>query len=171
VCNAAFTCVACGADAQCVTSPGNADQCVGGSCKVCDTADTAGCTEASATPICSAATNTCVACQNDPECANRPGSRDLCVGGTCNVCDPATGRGCVAQVCNAQQQCVACTGNADCNGHQNGDVCSGGLCVDCGAHADCMGRICMANVCVPCANNGDCVSAGIGTTCNNGTCQ
>ncbi len=170
VCNAAFACVGCTLDPQCVTSPGNADQCVaGGRCKVCDTADHAGCVESSATPICGAG-NTCVACEEDDECAARPGSRDLCVDGACNVCDPDDSRGCVAQVCSAQQ-CVACTGDPDCDGHQNGEVCDDGLCVECADHADCMGRLCTANVCVNCATDEDCENAELGDTCNNGTCQ
>jgi hypothetical protein len=116
-------------------------------------------------------TDTCVACQNSTQCQNRPGSRDLCIMGTCHACDTSTSAGCGAQVCNAQEQCVACTVDNDCATHQNGHVCSGGTCVECGADADCAGELCQAHICVACGGDAECVTAGIGMHCTNGLCQ
>ncbi len=171
VCSAAGVCVACANDAQCVPVAGNLDQCVGGRCRTCDANDHAGCSEVSQTPICGAVDFTCRACQNNNECSARPGNRDVCFLGSCHRCVRDLGRGCVAQVCNAQEQCVPCAGNADCEFHENGEVCVGGLCVECGVHADCNGELCTDNICRICMNNAECVAAGIGTTCVAGRCQ
>ena len=71
-----------------------------------------------APPIC--ANSECRACRDDDECARRPGDRNQCVNGRCEVCDndpilisPGCDAGRTPRF-GADATCVACTNNAEC---------------------------------------------------------
>ncbi|MCB9553696.1 MAG: hypothetical protein H6705_17790, partial [Myxococcales bacterium] len=86
----AATCRTCANSSECNARPGGLDQCVGGTCKLCQPNSTTGCVDP-ARPICNAAGTACGPCQNDDQC---PGA-DLCVDGRCRPCQPGPqNRGC-----------------------------------------------------------------------------
>jgi hypothetical protein len=129
-------CEDCVNDQECVDRPGSEDQCVAGDCRTCDPTagqGNAGCDGASGTPICSAATLTCRACQADNEC----GAGRFCIAasGRCGACDPLRNNcGGATPNCNAVTlTCVAggCQVDADCNGNPAGNQCVAGQCRAC----------------------------------------
>ena len=156
-CNVAtFSCANCQNDAQCATNP-NGGQCISngpgqfrGSCKPCDSNDSAGCAEDSDAPICSAAF-ACGPCVADADCVSRVGTLNECVANHCRACDPVDNASCVAgsaaPICDGTVfQCRGCTDNTECSGNPTGNIC--GIALG-GAPA-----------CIECAQDSDCVDAG-----------
>ena len=127
-------CEDCVNDQECTDRPGAEDQCVAGDCRACDPTagqGNAGCDAASGSPICSAATLTCRACQADNEC----GAGRFCnaASGRCGACDP-TRNSCAGAtpVCDAMSfTCRACGGDPDCVGNAGGAQCVAGQCRAC----------------------------------------
>ena len=105
------------------------------------------------TPICDVATDTCVQCLNNNECAN-------------SVCDTST------------KSCVECLGDEDCDNNQ---VCltqastEDNACVECRGNAECLdaqASLCSAaNECAPCAADADCSHLEELGQCVAGTCR
>ncbi|MGI5861212.1 MAG: putative Ig domain-containing protein [Myxococcales bacterium] len=135
------TCAACSYDVQC----GKGKRCCGGACipltACCSNAD------CSNGQVCSLATRTCVACQNDAQC---PGGR--CCGGKCTKASCCSTAECQAtypgSICGPGGTCQPCAGDSDCGGKGK---CCGGRCLD-GA---------------TCCKDSDC---GAGLQCINGGC-
>ncbi len=145
VCGPGGTCVQCVNDAQC----------------------------SGATPRCSIANNTCVACL--------PGASDNCAPGQyCRadfVCERGckTGADCPSGVCLADHSCGGCTLDAHCSAAK---VCQGGSCIaacsnsnPCGAGQVCCGTHCQSYL----TDNNNCGGCGIvcggGSSCCGGSCQ
>ena len=167
------TCRACANDAECISAPGNRDQCVTSRCELCDPTGHAGCVASSNTPICAGAegARVCRACANDGECVGNPNGGQ-CVAGACKPCDTVGNAGCDANgdepICNALTlTCVACTLDGQCAGNANGTQCVSGACERCDPADTTNAGGCIENsatpicnpstkVCVACANNAQC---------------
>lgn len=98
------------------------------------------------TPVCDAATDTCVECLATTDC-------------TAGVCNPAT------------SNCVECVETSDCTDA----ICdpATNTCVECTANTDCpdaAASACVTNVCTPCSTNDDCTHIGGAGVCDAGTC-
>ncbi len=169
-------CVPCRDAGDCLAG---APFCIQNECRACDPSNNGGCGNDARRPICDAGDKTCRGCSGDAECAARNAQLGQCtVDGSCQQCDPRDNTGCaVGQICNAQFQCVACQGAADCAGHPNGPVCEGGLCVRCQTHNDCdgnpAGEVCNAQSgrCERCDDPGDCSGHPDGDICIDGFCR
>lgn len=149
------TCTACTSDAQCAaidpsrpacaTAGSNAGRCVPCTSSVHCRAPT---------PLCDVASNTCVACLTNRDCAEP--SRPVCDARTrsCRPCSPAT----AATDCTdpGARACAASGSNV-------------GRCVQCVVNADCRTGVCDAtsNRCVGCTSDADC--GGAAPVCDLGT--
>jgi len=148
-------------DAGAAGAPACADACKGLT-PVCDAASST-CVQCltstdckdSATPACDTTTNTCVQCITSTDCKNgaKPAcdtAKNTCVG--CvgnNDCKDAT-----KPLCDtAAAQCVACLKQADCTS-ATASACSAGVCTACTVDADCSNiagkGVCDAGTCVQC---------------------
>ena len=181
-------CRACANDAECASAPGDRDQCVGGRCERCNTADDAGCDRDSTDPICggNVGSRSCRGCTADGQCAGNP-SGVQCVGDACRLCDPADNAGCdangdepICRVVDGRPACVGCSNDGDCADNPNGNQCVAGACEQCDP-ADAAGcaeggatPICdpSTKICVPCDNSAQCVLRdGDRDVCVEGVCQ
>ena len=172
VCSAAFRCVACGNDSECVAQLGDRDECVDGRCQLCDSRGgqgNAGCDDP-ANPVCAA--NTCGACQNDGQCRRGgDGPQDLqCFQGLCVECDPSDANaGCEADgfrpICDlGSRTCRGCGDDGECDVDPTLTQCLLGSCLACDAtdHAGCdeAGRapICDGADCRRCESDNECAT-------------
>ena len=184
------TCRACAEDAECQSRPGDLNECVVGvGCRACDPDDHAGCDEVGATPICDGDSFDCRACgvvNGDTECASRPGDRNECVAGECQVCDVDDHAGCTEDgatpICDAgTNTCRRCTLDAECvdrPGKRN--ACSAtGTCETCepivhdGCAEDSATPICDADtlICRGCLEHAECAGRpGDLEYCDDGEC-
>ena len=166
-------CAECDGDERCTFDAGRT-QCVNDTCRQCDTADSAGCDEASITPICGAG-STCLRCQNNGQCELRPGTLDFCLAdGACHQCAPdlnntlGTDSGCtpLAPFCDAGA-CRECQRDEECPG-----LCVDGQCAGCDpeTNAGCPAEapICNVNrICETCSRD----DAGDGTRVGDADCN
>lgn len=136
-----------------------------GECKgttpLCDAASNTcvGCLNASdckpSTPVCDATLNTCVECANSANCKST--SKPACdtTSNTCVACVAnADCKAAAKPFCDkAAAQCVVCLKRADCT-DAKASVCSAGACTACTVDADCAGfdgkGVCDAGTCVQC---------------------
>jgi len=127
-----------------------------------------------ATPVCDATSNTCVECAKSSDCksTSKPAcdtTSNTCVACVANAdCKDATKPFCD----KAAAQCVACLKQADCT-DAKASVCSAGACTACTVDADCTGiagkGVCDAGTCVQCTVEKE--TACGGTSCNPATKQ
>jgi hypothetical protein len=55
-----------------------------------------------------------------------------------------------------EDQCVACTSDAQCSVEAGGTICNAGVCVECTEDSQCGTEFCVDNVCVACATDAQC---------------
>ncbi|MDP1921689.1 MAG: hypothetical protein Q8L14_35945 [Myxococcales bacterium] len=188
VCNGSGACIACGAGATCGTNPGacknGVTDCSTGALRCIDSGNKAPGTTCGSGQVCDAS-GMCVNCAAGAGCtASNPcfNGSISCTSGS-PVCTNASRKGTGAscgtnQVCNALDQCVACTQGAACSTNpgaacRNGTTeCSSGapVCVD-GSNktngAVCMGGVCNMGMCNAC-NDGAACTTNTNSACRNG---
>lgn len=156
---AANACVGCLSSADC---SGKATYCAGGVCYACDPGDPSSCesgycVQGPTGPECAP----CVAgdpakpCQDGAHCVADGAGGSVCV--ACVEGDPA--RACPAgSACKGGQCWLSCQSPEDCGPGSSTPNCIGGVCVACGADADCAAGDPLFPVC----NNGLCVQCSLG---------
>jgi Cys-rich repeat protein len=122
------------------------------------------------TPVCKAATRTCVQCTTDAHC---PGAKSVCAPSTnlCVECTDAITCPTTKPLCDpTTSTCAQCLTDANCNDPANAQ-CSAGTCVPCATDATCNHvanrGICSAGKCVQCTVTDESPCAG--KSCNPAT--
>jgi len=178
---AANACVECLSRADC---PRAGNYCEGGACVACDPSDPYSCLNGYCVlgpegPECAP----CVAgdstkpCQDGTYCVAAEGGGSVCV--ACVDGDP--GRGCPAgSACKGGQCWRICQTSKDCGAGSSTPNCIGGVCVACGADADCKAGdplfpVCENGLCLQCRLDQDGAQAGCpdpsAPVCYKNSCQ
>ncbi len=143
------------------------------------------CAVESDAPVCDEGTGRCVECRGDFECAELTvEGREICDGGSCRRCDPGDNRGCAQDdatgpICRAVPDggdntfCDDCDSDAECVGHEDGNLCIDGRCQGCDNDDDAcqrdpshpVGNVCRGGNCGQCERASDCSSHPVGNVC------
>ena len=142
VCAISGRCAECSSNDQCKASP-DKGFCVTETCVGCQQAGAAACS--GATPVCNAASGTCMGCMVDADC--KQDAAPFCLAGKCVGCAMVAAGKCAGlkptkPACGASGACTECVSTLDCTLDPTRPICNtvSSTCRPCKADSECAAR-------------------------------